>query len=212
MVATESQAWHARSVRVAVALLVLLLAACTTGPSTGTPSTSPSTPVSKRTQQFESVFVLQDQKIRAVGSAQEKTYGMAEYAARVDFLDNRFKAEMLVASDYVLMPLQAEFLPLKGVKSFLRHFDGIKKTLNKNLKILGFVLTKYDQRKVMNRNVLDQLIEEHGDKVFDTRIRTNIALAAAQEAGVDIFNYSRTSNGALDYMELAHELIAKMRR
>jgi hypothetical protein len=101
MVATESQAWHARSVRVAVALLVLLLAACTTGPSTGTPSTSPSTPVSKRTQQFESVFVLQDQKIRAVGSAQEKTYGMAEYAARVDFLDNRFKAEMLVASDYV---------------------------------------------------------------------------------------------------------------
>ncbi|MCB0594938.1 MAG: ParA family protein [Lewinellaceae bacterium] len=118
----------------------------------------------------------------------------------------------LVASDYVLMPLQAEFLPLKGVKSFLRHFDGIKKTLNKNLKILGFVLTKYDQRKVMNRNVLDQLIEEHGDKVFDTRIRTNIALAAAQEAGVDIFNYSRTSNGALDYMELAHELIAKMRR
>lgn len=87
--------------RVVVALLVLLLAACTTGPSTDTPSTAPSTPVTKRTQQFESVFVLQDQKIRAVGSEQEKTYGLAEYAARVEFLDNTFKAEMLVASDYV---------------------------------------------------------------------------------------------------------------
>ncbi len=87
--------------RVVVALLVLLLAACTTGPSTDTPSTSPSAPVSKRTQQFESVFVLQDQKIRSVGSELEKTYGLAEYAARVDFLDNTFEAVMLVASDYV---------------------------------------------------------------------------------------------------------------
>ena len=57
--------------------------------------------MSKRTQQFESVFVLQDQKDPRSRLRAGKTYGMAEYAARVDFLDNRFKAEMLVASDYV---------------------------------------------------------------------------------------------------------------
>ena len=116
----------------------------------------------------------------------------------------------LVASDYVMMPLQAEFLPLKGVKSFMRHFQQIKNTLNKKLNILGFVLTKYDQRKTMNRNVLDKLMEDYGDKVFKTRIRTNIALAQAQEQGVDIFSFSKSANGALDYMELAQEFLKRV--
>lgn len=116
----------------------------------------------------------------------------------------------LVAGDYVLMPLQAEFLPLKGVKSFMRHFEKIKNTLNKKLKILGFVLTKYDARKTMNRDVLDQLLDTYGDQVFDTRIRTNIALAQAQERGVPIYEYDRSCNGALDYLQLAEEFLRKV--
>lgn len=118
----------------------------------------------------------------------------------------------LVASDYVLMPLQAEFLPLKGVKSFMRHFERIQQSLNKKLEILGFVLTKYDKRKVMNRSVLDQLQEDYGDKVFQTRIRTNIALAQAQEKGKDIFSYQSNSNGAFDYLELAREFLMKLKK
>ncbi len=117
----------------------------------------------------------------------------------------------LVASDYVLMPLQAEFLPLKGVKSFMRHFENIKRDLNPQLKILGYVLTKYDRRKTMNRNVLDQLMEEYGNLVFKTRIRTNITLAQAQENGVDVFSFDRSCNGALDYLELAQEFMEKIR-
>ncbi|MCB9301684.1 MAG: ParA family protein [Lewinellaceae bacterium] len=116
----------------------------------------------------------------------------------------------LVASDFVLMPLQAEFLPLKGVMSFLRHFEKVRTTLNKKLKVLGFVLTRYDNRKTMNRSVLEQLIGAYGDKVFQTRIRTNIALAQAQEKGVDIFSFAPSSNGAQDYMELARELLEKI--
>lgn len=118
----------------------------------------------------------------------------------------------LVASDYVLMPLQAEFLPLKGVKSFMRHFERIQQSLNKKLEILGFVLTKYDKRKVMNRSVLDQLLEDYGDKVFQTRIRTNIALAQAQEKGKDIFSHQSNSNGAFDYLELAREFLMKLKK
>ena len=118
----------------------------------------------------------------------------------------------LVASDFVLMPLQAEFLPLRGVSSFMRAFEKIKKNLNKKLEILGFVLTRYDRRKNMNRNVLDQLEQTYGDKVFETRIRTNIALAGAQEAGIDIFSYQRSSNGAEDYRELAAEFLQKITR
>ncbi|MEL7534281.1 MAG: ParA family protein [Bacteroidota bacterium] len=116
----------------------------------------------------------------------------------------------LVASNWVLMPLQAEFLPLKGVQSFMKTFERIKKQLNEELQILGFVLTRYDRRKTMNREVLQKLHDEFGDKVFETRIRTNIALAGAQEAGVDIFSFSRRSNGALDYAALADELLTKL--
>ncbi|MEL6653795.1 MAG: ParA family protein, partial [Bacteroidota bacterium] len=116
----------------------------------------------------------------------------------------------LVASDWVLMPLQAEFLPLKGVQSFMRTFERIKKQLNAQLQILGFVLTRYDQRKTMNREVLKKLHDDYGDKVFQTRIRSNIALAGAQEAGVDIFRFNRRSNGATDYAALADELLEKV--
>jgi chromosome partitioning protein len=116
----------------------------------------------------------------------------------------------MVASDFILMPLQAEFLPLKGVNSFLRAFEKVKKQLHPKLKLLGFILTKYDRRKSMNRNVLQQLESEYGGKVFQTRIRTNIALAKAQEAGLDIFHFDKCSNGALDYDRLAQELLERI--
>jgi chromosome partitioning protein len=115
----------------------------------------------------------------------------------------------LVASDYVLMPMQAEFLPLKGLRSFMHHFKTIKR-LNKKLEILGFVLTKYDERKTMNRQILQVLEQEFGEKVFHTHIRNNIQLAKAQEAGTDIFNYDKNSHGAQDYENLAKEFLSKI--
>jgi chromosome partitioning protein len=116
----------------------------------------------------------------------------------------------LVASNYVLIPLQAEFLPLKGARNFLKHFQQIRK-LNKKIELLGFVLTKYDDRKKMNRQIKDALIKEYGaDKVFKNLIRTNIALANAQESGRDIFTHNKSANGALDYANLTTELLAKV--
>ena len=117
----------------------------------------------------------------------------------------------LVASQYVLIPLQAEFLPLEGVRSFLKHFESIKK-LNQNLELLGLILTKYDARKNMNRNVKARLEREFPNgQVFKSLIRTNIALAKAQEAGTDIFNFNRRSHGALDYDELTKEFLMKIK-
>lgn len=87
--------------RIAIALLVLLLAACTSSGSTAPTTTTTSPPVSKRTQEFAAVFELRDQRLNSVGTALEKTYGMAEYTAQVVFLDETFKAQMVVASDYV---------------------------------------------------------------------------------------------------------------
>ena len=117
----------------------------------------------------------------------------------------------LVASDYVLIPLQAEFLPLKGAKSFLKHFKSIQR-LNEELTLLGFVLTKYDARKKMNQRVKAQLEKEFPKgQVFNTLIRTNIALAKAQEAGTDIFTFDKRSHGAFDYEDLTREFLSKIK-
>jgi chromosome partitioning protein len=115
----------------------------------------------------------------------------------------------LVASDFILMPMQAEFLPLKGLRSFMHHLKAIKR-INKKLEVLGYVLTRYDDRKLMNRQIFQQLGNEFGDKVFTTHIRNNIQLAKAQEAGMDIFHFDKHAHGAEDYQQLADEFLVKM--
>ncbi|MBQ4818570.1 ParA family protein [Aquimarina sp. MMG016] len=115
----------------------------------------------------------------------------------------------LVSSDYVMIPLQAEFLPLKGLRSFLKHFELVKK-LNKRIELLGFVLTKYDKRKKMNRQIKSELEEEFSeDLIFKTYIRSNISLANAQEKGMDIYSYDKNANGAKDYNDLTKEFLSK---
>lgn len=116
----------------------------------------------------------------------------------------------LTASDHVLLPLQAEFLPFKGVYSFLRSFEKIKKQLNPRIEVLGFILTKYDQRKNMNRQVSEKLKQAFGHQLFHTRIRSNIALAQAQEKGTDIFKYAQRSHGAQDYSQLGLEFLERI--
>ncbi len=119
-------------------------------------------------------------------------------------------ANALAASEYVLIPLQAEYLPLKGVESFMQTIKQIRKHLNPNLLVLGFLLTKYDEHKTMNRQILDKLTSEFGDLVFQSKIRINIALAKAQEIGQDIFSFDKSTHGARDYLQLAEEILAKI--
>jgi chromosome partitioning protein len=115
----------------------------------------------------------------------------------------------LVASEYVLMPLAAEYLPYKGVTSFMQHFKSIRK-LNKRLEVLGFVLTRYDDRKIMNRDISLSLEIDFPGKIFHTQIRSSIQLARAQQEGVDIFSYDPKSHGAADYSSLAAEFIERI--
>jgi len=116
----------------------------------------------------------------------------------------------LTASNYIIMPLQAEFLPLNGVYSFMKTFKKVRKQLNPDLAILGMVFTQFSDRKSMNRNIFDQLDAEYGPLIFQTKIRTNIALSHAQEWGVDIFRHDKSSNGAFDYMKLAQEVLKRV--
>lgn len=116
----------------------------------------------------------------------------------------------LTASDYVLMPLQAEFLPFKGVQRFMKNVQLIKKQLNKKLEILGLVLTKFDEHKSMHKQIRTQLQEMYPDKVLASGIRSNISLAKAQEQARDIFSFDNTANGAKDYLALATEIAERL--
>jgi len=117
----------------------------------------------------------------------------------------------LKASDFVMIPLQAEFLPFKGVHGFMKSLIKIKRQLRLDIKVLGYVLTKYDNRKNLNQKVFQQLKEQFGDQVFETRIRTNIALAQAQAKGVDIYYFNNRCNGAQDYDNLTSEILERLK-
>ncbi len=106
-----------------------------------------------------------------------------------------------VASDSIIIPIEAEYLALKGY-SILREAIG-----KVGLEIDRVFITKYDNRKVLNRNVSESIKESLGDKVFKTVIRDNIALAEAPAQGVDIFSYDNKSHGAEDYKNLCNEII-----
>ena len=111
-----------------------------------------------------------------------------------------------VASDIVLIPLQAQYLALQGVAKLTEVIDKIKKRLNKKLRIGGVFITQYDHRKVLNRDVVETIEAHFKEKVFKTKVRDNIALAEAPTLGVDIFRYSPKSYGAEDYLNLSKEI------
>lgn len=110
------------------------------------------------------------------------------------------------ASDFILIPMQAEYLALQGIGKLLGLMDKIKKRLNPRLDIGGIFITQFDKRKVLNRYVCDTIEEHFKGKVFKTKIRNNIALAEAPNEGTDIFTYQPDSNGADDYLRLSKEI------
>lgn len=113
----------------------------------------------------------------------------------------------LTASDEVLIPLQAQFLAMRGLTKLLEVIDQIKKRLNKKLVIGGVFITQFDTRKILNRNVLDTINKHFNNNVFQTSIRDNVALAEAPTQGLDIFRYSPKCYGAEDYTALSAEIV-----
>jgi chromosome partitioning protein len=112
----------------------------------------------------------------------------------------------LTASQYVLIPLQTEFLALQGLAKIKQVIQKVKVRLNRDLQIGGVIATMYDARKVLNRDVVETIRKYFGPQVFDTYIRDNVALAEAPAKRQDIFAYSPKSAGAEDYLSLAKEI------
>jgi len=116
----------------------------------------------------------------------------------------------LTAARYLIIPLQTEYLALQGLSKLTDVLGLIQKRLNRELELLGVVATLFDRRKVLHRDVLDGITAHFGSRVFDTRIRDNIALAEAPSAGLDIYAYQPDSHGAHDYAALVGEVLTRL--
>ena len=88
--------------------------------------------------------------------------------------------------------------------------DKVRFRLNKQVEMAGVIATMYDSRRVLNRDVVEIIHKYFGDKVFNTYIRDNIALAEAPAQRKDIFDYNPKSPGATDYLNLSREFLARV--
>jgi chromosome partitioning protein len=112
----------------------------------------------------------------------------------------------LVASQKVFIPVQTEFIALNGLAKFVEIVNKVK-ALNPELQIGGVIATRYDNRKVLNRGVVEKIKELFGGKLLNTIIRENIAVAESVASGLDIFSYAPKSYGAEDFSLLVNEII-----
>lgn len=113
----------------------------------------------------------------------------------------------LTASDYVVVPVQAQFLAVMGLQKLLEAIAKIKSRLNKRLKVGGVFLTQYTDRHKLDNFVKLHLKSDKSYKVFKTAIRNSKALATAPIYNKSIFDYDITSLGAQDYSNLVDEIL-----
>ena len=116
---------------------------------------------------------------------------------------------MLVAADEVLVPLQCEYYALEGLTQLLGTINAIQGGANPNLTIGGVLLTMFDSRLNLSRQVAEDARAHFGDLVFESVVPRNIRLAEAPSFGKPIISYDVSSVGAKAYLGAAAELIAK---
>jgi chromosome partitioning protein len=117
----------------------------------------------------------------------------------------------LVAARDVLVPIQSHYFALEGMRDLLSTLTIIQERFNPDLKILGIVLTMYDGRARINREIHGQIRGFFEDKMFSSLIRMNVKLIEAQARGMSIFDYQPAAPAALDYDQLAREVIGRTR-
>lgn len=115
----------------------------------------------------------------------------------------------MTAADTVLVPLQTEFYAMEGLSQIVRTIALVQKGLNPALQIEGILLTMFDGRNNLSRQVGEEVRAHFGDKVFTTVIPRNVRLSEAPSHGKPIILYDITSRGAAAYLELARELLQR---
>lgn len=117
-----------------------------------------------------------------------------------------FTQNALIASDSVLITVQAQFLALRGLGTVNTMITNVREKLNDKITIEGLILTQTNNTRI-SKDIVQSLRDKFKEKVFTTTIRQNVAIAEASACRKDIFTYSPESYGAIDYMNLAKEIL-----
>jgi chromosome partitioning protein len=115
----------------------------------------------------------------------------------------------LVAAQWVLIPVQAEYYALEGLGQLLQTVQRVKKALNPKLTLLGVLMTMHNGRTSLSSQVHDEIKKHFPDKVFESIIPRNVRLAEAPSHGKPISHYDKWSKGAKAYRELAKEVMER---
>ncbi len=115
----------------------------------------------------------------------------------------------LVAADGVLVPLQCEYFALEGISELLATIQRIQVSLNRHLQIAGILLTMYDDRTNLSKDVAQEIRSHFAGKVYETVVPRNIRLAEAPSHGLPIFQYDIKSRGAEAYLAVAREILRR---
>jgi chromosome partitioning protein len=118
----------------------------------------------------------------------------------------------LTAADSLLIPIQSEYYALEGLSAILETMNLVQKSLNPSLHLEGIVITMFDSRNRLSHQVVEEIRAHFPDKMFNAIVRRNVRLSESPSYGKPICLYDPTSTGALDYRELAKELISRGER
>ena len=113
----------------------------------------------------------------------------------------------LTAADTVLVPVQCEYFALEGLSQLLNTIRLVQKNLNKTLEVEGFLITMFDSRLNLSRQVAEEIRDYFKEKVFETVINRNVKLGEAPSYGKPIILYDAVSTGAGNYMNLVREML-----
>ncbi len=116
----------------------------------------------------------------------------------------------LVAATHILVPIQSSYFALEGTDDLLETIDKIKARANPELQILGAVITLFDKRTVLSKDIQDQIRRVFGDKLFETVISKSVRLEESPAYRESIFTFAPRSSGAYEYYRLSEEVLSRV--
>jgi len=116
----------------------------------------------------------------------------------------------LVASTHLLVPIQSSYFALEGTDDLLETVEKVKARANPQLQILGAVITLYDKRTLLARDIVEQIRRVFGDRLFETVITKSVRLEESPAYKESIFTFAPRSSGAFEYYKLSEEILSRV--
>lgn len=158
---------------------------------------------SKLIGEFDAPFRLKD---RIDGLASSYDYIVIDTPPTLGLIT----VNALVASDYLIVPIQPSYFALEGTDDLLDTVEKVRARPNPNLKVLGVLITLLDKRTTLAKDIHEQIKQVFGEKVFDTVISKSVRLEESPAYKECIFTFAPNSSGAFEYARLCEEVIRRV--